>query len=73
MKNAKRQEDRRLKTFDEATKPRSNSEPCKPHYSDHGKTCKYYKEEKKKLGIQNSDQETEKGRTSIVPSRLVFE
>ena len=49
MKKAKLQEERRLKTFDEATKPRSNSEPCKPHYRDHGKTCQYYKEEKQNL------------------------
>jgi hypothetical protein len=73
MKKAKRQEERRLMTFDEATKPHSNSEPCKPHYRDHGKTCQYYKEDKQKFGIQNSDQETEKRRTSVAPNRLVFE
>jgi hypothetical protein len=72
MKKAKRHEERWLKTFDEATKPRSNSEPCKSHYRDHGKTCQYYKEEKQKFGIQHSDQETEKGRTSVAPSRLIF-
>jgi hypothetical protein len=73
MKKTKHEEKQGLKIFDEATKLRSNSEPCKPQYRDHGKTCKYYREEKQKFGVQNSDQETEKGRTSVAPSRLIFE
>jgi hypothetical protein len=58
MQKAKRHEEQRLQSFDEAMKPRLNLEPCAPHYWNHGNTCQYYKEVKIKLGIQNSKEQT---------------